>query len=817
VSFLAVVVVFPLLLALLSLGAGLLVGRLAGVRLPALLVPVVGFGALVVVSQFTTRASATAPLTPWALLALALAGFAVCRHELAERWRARGPGCWWAPLGAVCAYVLAAAPVIAAGRLTFPDYLIDTTGAIQLAGAEWLLHHGNHFPASIPGFGTTLTNYFGNGYPSGSHTVIGSVGWLSGQNLLWLYSPFQAAELALTALVLAFLAARAGLGRRPAAVTGAIAAVPALVYSYALMGSIKELTALPMLMLMGALVVLAHDRRRAFALRSLLPFAVAGAAAIGAIGLAASPWIACFGLALVVGVAMGRGERQAAGRAPGTSRSGPLRGLVACGVLGAGIALLALPTVGPLSRSLALAKAVSGSDPAAVADPGNLLQPLKFVQTFGVWLGETHRLDPRYVNQTYLLVGVVAACVLLGLIRLVRGRAWSVLACVAIWFAVWDFLTHRGTNWTDAKLLMLLSPVVMLLALIGAFGLLGRRRAEGLLLAALVIGGVLASDALLYHGSAMAPTKRFVELSAIGARFAGQSPALAPDFEEYDFYLLRKLAVDIPGVAYSGPFEYVAGAGHLYGESYDLDALGLASVERYRTIVMRRSPAWSRPPSNFELEWRGAYYTVWRRRGPAPIVHLGLGSAAAFQPSAVPSCPALSRLASRARRLRGRLAAAARPANVVADLATAGRSPAVGQLADLEGRPELAFGGPGRVQTGVTIGAPGRYELWLGGDVDRPLHVLVDGRLVGAPSAQSGDDGTTVHVTNLTLSAGHHRVELVRYGGSLRPGDHSGTVIDGVVFEPVGAESERIQTVAPSAWRSLCAQRLDWVEILSGR
>ena len=35
----------------------------------------------------------------------------------------------------------------------------------------------------------------------------------------------------------------------------------------------------------------------------------------------------------------------------------------------------------------------------------------------------------------------------------------------------------------------------------------------------------------------------------------------------------------------------------------------------------------------------------------------------------------------------------------------------------------------------------GSYELRLGGDVDRPLHVLLDGRLVGVPAAQSGDHG----------------------------------------------------------------------------
>ena len=216
-----------------------------------------------------------------------------------------------------------------------------------------------------------------------------------------------------------------------------------------------------------------------------------------------------------------------------------------------------------------------------------------------------------------MLFAAVAACLLLGLIRLGRNRAWSVLAFVAISYVVWDFLTHRGTNWTDAKLLMLLSPVVMLTALIGAFGLMdARRRTEGLVLAGAIVFGVLASDALLYHATNMAPTQRYVELSAIGARFAGQGPTLTPDFDEYALYALRDMRDDSPGLAYPGPFQFVRVAG-AYGHSYDLDALALPSVERFPTTHAPLADL-SRPPSNYVLVWSGPYYTVWRRSGPAP-------------------------------------------------------------------------------------------------------------------------------------------------------------------------------------------------------
>jgi hypothetical protein len=799
-QFLATVVLFPLLFWLLSLGCGLLVQWLTGTVLPTLLLLPLGFGTLVVVSQFTTWWGPTAPLTPLVLLVLALAGFGLGQQEVRERWRGRSRGWWWGVSAAVATYVIVASPILAAGRATFTGYLLDTTGAIQLAGAERLLHHAHAFSTGLPAYGTTLGAYFGNGYPSGGHSVLASVGWLSGQDLIWLYSVYQALELSLVALVLMFLARRTGLPRAAAAVTGTIAAVPALVYAYALMGSIKEMTALPMLMLMGALLVCARELRIAVGMRAVLPFAIAGAAALDAIGIAASPWVALFGAAALF-VAVPIVRREDLGR------------LLLGGVgLAAATAFIGLPTVGPLSKTLRLAEGVSNSVVAAVGDPGNLLRPLKFLQTLGVWLGESHRIEPKYINQTYLFLGVVVVCIALGLIWLVRRRAWSVLAFVAISLIVWMFLHRHATTWTDAKLLVILSPVIVFMALVGAFGVMRTRAVEGLVLAAVLIAGVLGSDGLLYHGTNLAPTARFSELKTIDARYAGQGPTLAPDFEEYDLYLLRKMEVDEPGLAYAGPFTFVQGAARLYGHSYDLDSIALPSVERFRTIVMRRSPAWSRPPSNFSLVWRGRYYTVWRRASPSPLAHIPLGGG--WEPAAIPSCTSLRALARHATRMGARIAFAGRAGNLSMNLATVYHSSLVESSTDLEGRPQLSFSGPGRIEGSFRVKSAGSYELWLGGDVDRPLHVLLDGRLVGVPVGQSGDDGTVIDVSTVRLTAGRHTLRLLRGGGGLRPDDAGSTILDGIVLEPLSAEREPMQTIAPSAWRSLCGRTLDWVEIL---
>jgi len=797
-----VVAVFPLLLAALALGGGLLVERLSGLALPAALLPALGFAVLVVVSQFTTWSATLAPATPWILALLALSGFALgWRTGVAARWRARGRWWWTAPAAGVGAYLTVSAPVIAAGRLTFPGYLVDSTGAIQMAGAERLLHHGRAF-AGIPSvYGATLNAYFGHGYPSGGHSVLASAGWLSGQDLLWLYAPFQAMELAIAALVLVFLARRAGLARPAAAFAGLIAAVPALVSAYAQMGSIKELTALPMLMLMGALVVLAPElARRARSPRVVLPFALAGAAALGAIGVAASPWVGLFALAILALAAL---ALPASRRGLGALATGAV-------ALGGATALLALPTLGPLSSSLSLAQSVEGSNPVAAADPGNLLRPLREVQALGVWLGGTHRLDPRYFNQTYLFIGIVAVCIALGLILLVRRRAWGLLAFVAISFVVWRALTDRGTEWTDAKVLMLLSPVALLVAMIGAFGASGGRRLEGVLLAGAVAFGVLASDALLYHGTGLAPTQRYVELRTLGERYAGQGPVLLPDFDEYAIYLMRDSLPEGPGFAYRGPFALVGGGEPLYGHSYDLDSLAQSTLQRYELIVMRDSPTWSRPPGNYTLIWSGPSYQVWRRSGPAPLAHLGLGGG--LQPVAQAPCAQVQRMARMAMRGDGELLAAERPPNVLVDLSTAGHSPNAGLAPDLEGMPAMSFNGPARVQAAFRVSVPGRYELWLGGDVDRPLHVLLDRRQIGAPSEQFGGDASRYPVASVQLSAGRHRLEFLRAGGTTSPGDDASTLIDGVVFEPVQATRERLVSVAPSAWRSLCHVPLDWIE-----
>lgn len=800
-AYVLAVYAFPLLLVGVSVGVGLLIERIAGWSLPALLIAPLGFAGVVGVTQLTTWISPLAPATPWILLAAPLAGLGLSAHAVRARWQARRAGWWWGFAGGVAAYLIAIGPVLMAGRATFPGYLLDTTGSVQLMGAERLVTEGHHWSVPDSGYGAQLAGYFGNGYPSGAHSAFGGIGALIPVDYLWLYAPYLAAALALTALVLVWIALRSGLAPWAAAVSGCVAAVPALVYAYLLQGSIKEIVVLPFLMLLGARMLLARDLVAGGA-RSAVPLAVVAAAGWGVIGLAFTPWL---GLAVVVVV--GFGVPALAGDARRRIGAIAIRAAVAAPAA----VLLALPTLGPLSRSLRQANAVTTADAAAVADPGNLLRPLLDTQLFGVWLGASHRVDPQHLRPTYVLIGVVIVAAALGVVWLVRRRNWPVLLWVVTSVLVWLLLTPRATTWSAAKLLVLLSPVILLVAFFGAFGRLGSRRLEGVALGAAVAFGVLASDALLYHYTGLAPTARFDELREIGIRYADSRRTLTPDFDEYALYLLRDMAPDGPGNARKvEPWTTVSGDGVAYGASYDVDALPGEMVDRFDTIVVRRSPLKSRPPSPFRLAWRGLYYDVWRRdpSAPAPLLRepLGAGPLAATRPT----CRAIGTFVRRAREVgAAQLVVAPRRGTVATDLARVDGSPNV--VVD-EANASASFAGPGTLAVTLRVPRAGAYRLWAVGNTGRELRARVDGRPVGAVRAESGGQGNALQFGEVRLAAGRHRIELVRGGGTLRPGDADPTTLSVVALEPVADDAMPLRTLALADWRTLCGGRFDWLE-----
>jgi hypothetical protein len=800
-DFLLAVFVFPALIAALAVGAGLLVDRAACGVLPGVLIAPIGLAALVTVAELFAWSGSTSELTPVALALVGVAGYAAGLARL----RGARPDPW--PIAAaVGVYLMVCAPVILAGRVTVPGYLLDTTVAFHLTGSDYLIEHGRDF-ARVPDSAMRgmLEDYFGTQYPSGGQTLLGGAGRLVGTERIWLYHPFMSLLLAFCAPTLYFLARSATVPRLLAAAGALLASAPALVYAYAQMGAIKELTALPFVLLLGAVLVLL-PRLLEVGWRGVFVPAVVAAAGIGAIGLAFLPW---FGAVAAAGLALLLLDPRRDLRRP--------RALAAwTAALAVAVVLLAIPTFGPLTESIRLAESFSTSNTAAVADPGNLLRPLLEQQIFGIWLGGSHRVDPEgNLAETYFLIGVAAVAAVLGAAFLVRRRLWSLAAFVVVMGVVWLVLTRRGTAWTDAKLLVITSPVVVLMAAVGVESLRrGGRRIEAALVGGAIAVGVLLSNAFTYHDTNLQPTDRYEELIEIGERFAGRQPTLTPEFDEFYLYALPEMAADGPGN--SQRTERIARLTDDsltgYGHSYDLDQLPLESVRQYETIVARRRPEASRPPAGFELAFRGDYYDVWRRSDPdRALAHEPAGGG--LQAAGAVPCPRVRRLGREAESMGGELAYVQRPGLVAID------SRRLQRLTRPAGWPEIPDGialyTPGVMHVRVHIPAGGRWRIWLKGDFGREVTVSVDGRPVGGVSYESGNEGNYAKPLEADLTAGTHRLTLERGGGSPAPGDHTPSKLVGIVLEPAAlAERAAVQTMAASRWRELCGREVDWIEVV---
>jgi hypothetical protein len=231
------------------------------------------------------------------------------------------------------------------------------------------------------------------------------------------------------------------------------------------------------------------------------------------------------------------------------------------------------------------------------------------------------------------------------------------------------------------------------------------------------------------------------------------------------------------------------------GDTANIDEFDQGALRVYRTLVLRRSPLESRPPSPYELVSQGRFYEVWQRPetgGTRVLEHLPLGGS--LDPAAVPPCGEVLRLA-RAAGNGGRLAAVERPAVVVAQAAR-------------------ATGADETVEASVDVPAGGRHGLWLGGSFRDGLDVLVDGRRVSSLRHQLNNQGQYTPLGEADLSAGPHTVTLRFSGADLRPGSGGPPFQIGPLVLSTSTADLPVTVVTPANARSLCGRRLDWVEAL---
>jgi hypothetical protein len=773
-------VAFPLVLVVLSLGLGLFVERLAGTSLPSALLLPVGSAAIVAISSLGVSLFPS----PAALTAL-IAALAAFGLMLGVIRRIEGP----ALVAAGAVFLCFGAPVLASGTATFAGYIKLDDTATFLALVDRAFEHGRSLSGLPPSsYEATLAVNLAHGYPLGAMLPLGLGHELVRADVAWLYQPWISWNAAMLALCLYRLATPLMPRRSSRAIVAFVAAQPALLYGFALWGGVKELVAVS---LVATAVALAAELKEPYRVGCLVPFGIVSAALVDAVSLAGTVWL--LPLAVVVAPLIKSRPRAA------------LPGAVIA-------AVLALPAVAAASIFYRGSNRDTFTD---TTELGNLLRPLRVVQILGIWPSGDFRIDPqsRMVTGALLLLATAAGLIGVGL-ALNRGARGLLLAVASAGVGTMVFVGF-GAPWVGGKALAVGSPFVLLAVAVGGVGVFTHRglltkRARTFAVACAtiaslaVLGAVAWSNALAYHDVSLALFSQMAELERIGARFAGDGPALVTEYQPYGVrHFLRRLDAEGVSELRRRPIALRSGRIASKGEYIDIDQLRLQDLLVYRTLVLRKSPTESRPPAPYHLVWNGRWYQVWQRgTRPTIIDHRPLGDA--LEPGAPAPCRLVKPLAS-----LGRVASVVRPVNLLWSL-DRGRLPR-GWSAQTGGA--IVPNRSGTLPLEIVLPTRARYRLWLGGSIRGRLSVSVNGSRVGTVAGQLQNAGQWLELGTAAIPSGTQQVTIAVSLPKLSPGTGGGGVSLGPLLLQPLVSGRLLEPPMPTA---ICGMNLDWIEALAG-
>jgi hypothetical protein len=801
-SFICGGILFPLVLLGLSIGGGLLVRRLGAGWLPAGLVVPVGFALLVAVCAFATYIHWLAPAAGFIVLALALAG-------LVLEWRGgtlrlpRLDGIPWGALAGLVAFAAVGAPTLLTGTPTWTGYTRIVDIGLQMDFAQHLADAGRAAVGTDSSYHVDLQKLLDIGYPGGAQATLGVIAKLIHTNLAWCYQTYHAFAAAMGALAIYSLLGRVTGSRPLRAVGAAVAIQPNVLYAYALEGGIKELTTASLLMIVAA--VLAERLPGEGPRRSVLPAAVAISSAFAAFSDGAAPWLGLLLAGLLV-VTLVRRDR--------------LRALADWALLAAIAILISLPGI------ISAITQLSGVAGAAIGGTvnlglGNLSAPVPDWSAAGVWLTGDYRFPLVHVTTTHRLDVFVIAFAVLGILYALARRRWVIAFIgIAAPIALAYYIAHT-TAWLQFKAFTITGVFALTLAFVGVAALHESRRRGLALLAWLVVaviaGGVLYGNAIIYHDTTLAPAARYHDLAAIGKRYAGQGPTLFPAFDEYAEYFLRAEQGSSSENPANGEYDLLPGIvepGGI-GFSLNLNQFLPSYLQKFHLIVEPRGPLAVRAPSNWDLVQQTAYFNVWRRDRPAADVYAHLPL------SGLPHerTPAICRTLQRDLRQAG---PGAKVAYVIAPV-TSLLMPGAGIHSDYwtpQGNELIAYGA-GSDRLVFTLPHAGTYDFWMEGTVGRPLKFLADGRGVGTLAYEERYPNQFLRIGTITLAAGRHTLTIRRGGGSLHPGsgddvDPDTRALGPIVLVPRGSQTYQVRVAPASAAARICAAPVgyEWMEVL---
>jgi hypothetical protein len=881
-------VCFPLVMAALGWGWGTLIERVFRIGVSdALLIPL-GLAATLVVAGTVTAWPKIAPAAVTVCAIGAVAGLALAvRHR-----RTISP---WPLLVAVAVLLVYGAPVLLTGEATFAGVIKLDDTATWFNFIDNAMSHGRSTAGLPPSTYKLNFEQINPAYPLGAFMLPGVARALTGIDMAWVFQPYLASCAAALSVVLYGLLEPILASPRLRALVAFVAAQPALLYAYSLWSGIKEMAA-AFLLALGVALIAGLIERGSRRPRELVPVAIAAGGLMQTLSIGAGAWMAP-AMVVLAGAWLWPGLLRAGTQARETAARARASLAARTGGAAASMAALAAMTLACVVPVLVVLASFLGkqdenlfsSGQDAHTRLGNLLGPLKAAQLAGIWpMGDFRRVAP--LTPTAILIGIELAAALWAMWWCLRRRRVGVPLYVAIALAGCAiFYLVGATPWVVAKSLAICSPALLTAGLAGAALLWSRRaaplpriagaapsgteladppqppprgggspqprgtaprrgglagllgggglvRVAGLLAGGAIAGGAIWSNVLAYGSASLAPRPRMAELAHIGQLVAGKGPTLINEYEVYaDRHFLRDGAPVEP--AEYRPVTLPLRNGSVLTKSAwaSMNAFSLSTLMPYRSIVTRRVPTESRPPSIWHLAWQGRYYDLWQRPDPAPRTileqipygesneHPYCGAAengetqplCALQPGAYPSCPQLGAFARKASSEHAHLVAYehAPPTVVHGDEV---RWPA-SWLHEPEAKALVPLT-PGTATGQIKVATSQHYELYLGGEFARGFQVSVDGRRVGTLKNELDGFNAYAPVASVYLTAGVHAFSYTYPHSGLAPGsaENTLTALSGVALEPLDYPQAQIVSVSPAQYSQLCGNYLDWVEIVAG-
>jgi len=444
------------------------------------------------------------------------------------------------------------------------------------------------------------------------------------------------------------------------------------------------------------------------------------------------------------------------------------------------------------------------------AELGNLIQALNPLQIVGPWLASDFRVMPtgEQLSLTYLFTGVVLALAIIGIIVLVKRRATAPLLYVFGSLSSSLLIVLIGSPWVDGKAFASVAPALLLIAGCAVYFYAAHAKLPALALGSILAGVIVASNVFAYGSIDLAPSKQLQELEQISHLIKGSGPTLMTEYQPYGVrHLLRDSDAEGISELRRRPILLENGQEVSTGGTVDTDLIDWSALTTYRNLVLRTSPAQSRPPEAYKLVYSGKYYTVWQRPENSlqpPLRRVIAGDN--VSPVGKIPCSTLKQLA-------------ATPGATTSSFST-GMPTTVSALGAWQA-PESWFlstgsgylypDSKGRATSTVTLPG-GTHSLWLGGSLNNTITLYIDDQRAGESGQLLNNSGQWIPMGTAEISAGEHDVSLDYDGSDWRPGSHKEAVgIGPLVFAP--EPHEPVQSLPTANTQQLCGQYLDWVEV----